>query len=217
VHDLETFNITLLGASFPVQRVDLNDFDFGGLQPTAQIRLQQILQASIGEYTLQILPDRFQVAVLAAAPTRNRLEMLRNVVMTFVAEYTVKNGITAIGHNFVGNFASSLGSATDFMRHVAWHQDFAAAIGTASDPSLSLTTTYNIDDEETRTLRVEPLLRDNARVYYDINFNWGRTDKPLQLPVREIVERVDDSLKYADELIERLASIGVASTESGPR
>jgi hypothetical protein len=217
VHDLETFNITVIGASFPVQRVDLADFDFGGLQPTVQMRLQQIVQAGAGEYVLQILPNRFQVAVFAAPATDARLEVLRNIASTFVAEYTVKNGVTAIGHNFVGSFVSVLGSAADFMRHIAWQRDFAAAIGVTLDPGLSLTTTYNVTDEESLTLRVEPWLRDSARVYYDINFNWGQADKPLQMPVRDIIERIGGSLKYADELIDRLASIGASRTESGAR
>jgi hypothetical protein len=213
VQGLEAFNIVVTGLSFPVQRVDLDDFDFGGLQPVVQVQIQQVLQVTAGEYILQLLPDRFQITAIASQPSGTRLDVLRGVALKFITDYTTKNTVIAIGHNFTGSFASAIGSATDFMKHIAWRDDFAAAIGAASDPTLSLTTTVAITGEETRNLRLEPRPRDNTRVYYDLNFNWGQPDKPLQVPSRDVLDRYRESLKLGADLIERLAALGAAQPE----
>lgn len=205
---LETFNIVLAGSNFPVDKVQLEDFDFDGLETQLNFRLPRILQASAGEYAMQILPDRFQVAVLGTVPSLDRITVLKRAALTFVDEYTAKRAISAVGHNFVGMFSSSLGSATDFMKHLAWRDDFARAMGDPSDPILSLSATIPVSDEESRTLRLEPRVRDEAHVYYDLNFNWGTAEKPLQSAVRDVVDRYPDSVKFGTELIGRLASLG---------
>jgi hypothetical protein len=208
VQGLETFNIVLVGSNFPVDKVQLEDFDFDGLETQVQFRLPRILQASAGEYALQILPDRFQIAVIGPTPSPDRIALLKRAALTFADEYTAKRAISAVGHNFVGAFSSSLGSANDFMKHLAWRDDFAKVIAGTSDPILSLTTTIPITDEESRTLRLEPRIRDETHVYYDLNFNWGTADKPLKSAVRDVVDRYSDSVKVGTELIGRLASLG---------
>jgi hypothetical protein len=207
VQGLETFNIVLAGSNFPVDKVQLEDFDFDGFDIQVQFRLARILQASAGQYTLQILPDRFQVGCVDPSLSPDRIALLKRATLTFVDEYTAKRSISAVGHNFVGTFSSSIGSATDFMKHLAWRDDFASVIGGSSDPVLSLGTTIQVTDEESRTLRLEPSIRDGARVYYELNFNWGTTDRPLHSTVRDVVDRYSDSVKVGAELIGRLSSL----------
>jgi hypothetical protein len=208
VEGLETFNIVLAGSNFPVDKIQLEDFDFGGPEIAVQFRLPRIIQASAGEYELQILPDRFQVAAVGPSPSPDRIAVLQRAALTFADEYTAKRSIGAVGHNFVGIFSSSLGTANHFMKHLAWRDDFATVMGASSEPALSLTTSIVINDDEIRTLRLEPRLRDETRVYYDLNFAWGTADKPLQLPVRDVVDRYADSVKVGTELISRLTLLG---------
>jgi hypothetical protein len=208
VQGLENFAVVLVGTNFSVQRLQLEDFDFGGVEPEVQFRVPQALQATAGEYVVQILPDRFQIAVKASQPTPARIEILKQVTLAFVEEYTTKHGVAAVGHNFSGDIGPALGSAADFMKYIAWRDDFATAIGATADPVLSLTTTITVGDEETRTVRLEPFIQDNTRLFYDLNFNWGKVDKPLQIPVSEVMDHYTESVKYGTELIERLMSLG---------
>ena len=205
---LESFNITVVGANFPVQQAQIEDFDFNGQEPEVQLRLQQVLQARAGDYALAILPERFQVGVLASQATPERIDVLKRATLTFINEYGSHRSLIAIGHNFTGTFTSVLGTASDFMKHIAWRDDFAAAMEVPSDPTLSLTSSVEIGDGQTRTLRVEPRTKDPEQVFYDLNFNWGSVDEPIGDKIRESVEHFNESLKLGGELIERLASLG---------
>jgi hypothetical protein len=224
VQGLESFAVVLAGAGFAVQHVQLEDFDFGGLESQVQFRLPQAIQATFGEYQVQIIPNRFQIVVTGFQPTASRIDTLKRVTLRFIEEYSTRRGVSAIGHNFNGNIETQVGSAIDFMKHVAWPSDLSEALGGSSpggsgeesigDPTLSLVTTFNLTEEASRTIRLEPLVRDNSRLFYDINFNWGQLDKPLQIPVIDALEKFADSAKHASELIDRVASLG-SSMEGG--
>ncbi len=172
------------------------------------LKLQQALQASAGEYFIQILPDRFQVLVASASPDTDHIATLKDIAYSFIDLYTSKRSILAVGHNFAGTFVSPMGSAADYMKHLAWRGDFASALQLASEPTLSLITSASISEDETLTVRLEPRTTDKSRVFYDLNFNWGGADKPLQTPVHEVIDRFADSLKFGEDLIDRLAKLG---------
>lgn len=211
---VEAFNITLVGANFPVQQVDLDDFDFGEAKPKMQFSLPQALQAAAGEFTLQILPDRFQIVALETAPNPDRIAILKAITYKFVELYTSKRSIIAIGHNFAGAFTSAIGTAHDFMKRIAWSNSFAEALRLPSDPNLSVSMSSKLNGEENLTVRLEPRATDKSRVFFDLNFNWGEIGKPIQLPVSEVIEGYSDSLEYAENLINRLAAFG-APNEGG--
>lgn len=205
---LQSFNIVLVGTNFSTQHVQLEDFDFGGLQLEVELRLPQALQATAAEYSLQILPGRFQVGAQASQPSAARVATLMRVSSAFAEGYTTKRSIIAVGHNFSGDVSTSFETATDFMKYVAWREDFAAAMGPDPDPTLSLTTRTRIGEGRARTIRLEPLALDNTKLFYDLNFNWGEAEKSIQIPVSEALESFPESVKLGTELIERILSLG---------
>ncbi len=210
---LDAFNIVLVGANFSVERIQLSDFSFGGLEPEIEFRIPQALQVSAGEYFLQVLPGRFQVGVNSSQATPARLRILTDACLAFIEGYTTKRGVIAIGHNFSGNLESSIGAADDFMRYIAWREDFAAAVG--DDPgsrlSLAVKSDQRPNDERSRTIRLEPLTTDNAKLFYDLNYNWGDVETPLRTPAADVVESFSESLKLGTELIDKIAAIGQIS------
>jgi hypothetical protein len=211
---LETFNIVLVGTNFNTQRVQLEDFDFGGILPEVQFRLPQLLQVTAAEYLLQVIPGRFEISARASQPSSQHFETLKRIASTFIDEYTSKRSIIAVGHNFIGNFKPSLGSASDFMKYIAWRDDFAAIMGADPNPVLSLTARTQTGDEQYRAIRLEPLTQDNARLFYDLNFNWGQAEKPLQTPATEVLDALPESAKIGTELIDRIVMLGSDTTRS---
>lgn len=210
---IEAFNITLVGTNFPVQQIDLDDFDFGEAKPKVQFRLEQVMQVAAGEFMLQVLPDRFTISAQGVSPDSDNIAILKRIANSFVELYSSKRSILAAGHNFGGTFVSSLGSSENFMRHIAWRSDFASAFRFTSEPTFALGVSGNIAEEETLTVRLEPRVNDKSRVFYDFNFNWGGADKPLQKPVVDVIEEYGTSLDYAGGLIDRLRNLGATSGE----
>jgi hypothetical protein len=217
VQGLESFSIVLVGTNFTVQRIELDDFDFGGSVPAVQFRLPQILQLTAGEYTLQIIPNRFQLVANVSQTTQKRIDTLKNIASAFVEEYVTKRGLEAVGHNFSGNVLPAIGTASQFMQYIAWRDEFAAAVNPASStevPTLSLTTIVDISEQANRTLRLEPLLRDNSRLFYDLNFNWGKVSEPFRGSLDEVLSQFGESAKTGSELIDKIANMGATPRET---
>ena len=205
---LRAFNVVLAGTSFPVQQVQVQDFVFNGHHPKVEIQVSQALQATVDEYSIQVISERFQVTARADKATRNRIEAITAAAATFAQEYAGKRAISAVGHNFSGSFDSSLGSAGAFMKHIAWRDDFAAAIAGEDEPILSLTTRFRRGDQTGSVIRLEPLAGDDSKVFYDLNFSWGAPGETLSFAVQELLERYPGSLAEASQLIEDLATLG---------
>lgn len=211
---LESFSIVLVGANFTIQRIELDDFDFGGNEPEVQFRLPQVLQLTAGEYTLQILPNRFQIIANVSQTTQKRIDTLKNVAAAFIEGYVTRRGLEAIGHNFAGTILPAIGTASQFMQYIAWREEFAAAVNLdppTEVPTLSLTTTVTVSEHANRTLRLEPLLRDNSRLFYDLNFNWGKVSKPFLGSPDEVLSQFGESAKTGSELIDKVANLGSSS------
>src|SRR4051794_19992709 len=96
VLDLKSFNIVLLGDSFPVENVSAEEFLFGEAFGVTQIKLPHIMQGVCGKYALQVLPDRFQVAANGARATEYRIKAIVDAAKFFVEEFTSKRSIRAI-------------------------------------------------------------------------------------------------------------------------
>jgi hypothetical protein len=205
---LQAFNVVLAGTGFPVQQVQVQDFVFNGHHPKVEIQVSQALQAGVDEYSIQVVSERFQVTATAGKATQHRIQAITTAAATFAQEYAGKRAISAVGHNFSGSFASPLGSASTFMQHIAWRDDFAAAIASEDEPVLSLTTRFRRGDQTGSVIRLEPLAGDDAKVFYDLNFSWGAPGEPLPFSVSELLERYPDSLAEASKLIEDLAALG---------
>jgi hypothetical protein len=214
VRGLDTYNIVIVGTDFSIQRVQLDDFDFGGIEPEIEFRMPQIFQVSAGEYFMQVLPGRLQVGVKSSPATPGRIRVLTQICQAFLDGYATKRSLIAVGYNFSGDVDTSFENATDFMKHIAWRDDFAVAMGTGEDLFLSLTSKIRTGDEQSRTVRLEPLATDNTRLFYDVNFNWGEADKPLQTPVSDVLAAFADSLKLGTELIDRIVAIGSSPDRS---
>jgi hypothetical protein len=212
VQGISTFGVVLAGTNFAVQSVRLEDFDFGGVEAEVQLQVSQpvaVVQATAGEYIIQITSNRFQL-IASGQPTESRIDILKRAALGFADEYASKRGIQAVGHNFTGDLKSALGTGTEFMKHIAWPADLSTALGVSStdEPVLSLVATSKISEQANRTIRLEPLVRDDSRVFYDLNFNWGQPDKPLQIPLSEVLDQFQESVRSGTELIDRIAALG---------
>jgi hypothetical protein len=163
---------------------------------------------------LQVIPGRFEVAAKASHPSSERIAILKRITNAFIDGYTSKRSIIAIGHNFIGDVKPSLGSASDFMKYIAWRDEFAATMGSDPNPVLSLTARTGSGDEQYRAIRLEPLVQNNTRLFYDLNFNWGRAEKPLQTPATEVLDAFPESVKIGTELIDRIVMLGSDTTRS---
>ena len=130
-----------------------------------------------------------------------------DAALTFASEYAGKRAISAIGHNFSGSFDSPVGTAADYMKHLAWSPELDEAIDSKIEPTLSLTTRFKIGDETASSVRLEPLAEDETRIFYDLNISWGRPGEPLPLPAEQIIGKYMDSVRAGGDLIARLAQL----------
>jgi hypothetical protein len=205
---LRMFNVVFAGTGFPVQQIQATDFEFHGHRLKVDLHVAQAFQATVDEFTVQLLSERFQVGAAAGKATKHRIEALCKAALTFADEYAGKRSISAVGHNFAGSFDSAFGSANAFMRHISWQDDFASIIASEEEPTLSLTTRFHRGDRTASVIRLEPSAEDDGKVFYDINFSWGKPGEPLPLGVPEILSRYEDSLREASDIVEDLARLG---------
>jgi hypothetical protein len=210
---LITFNIVFVGTGFPVEQVQVTSFDFHGHRPKIELHAAPVFQASVDEYSLQVLAERFQVTANSSKATEHRIKALVAVARTFADEYVGKRAIYAVGHNFQGSFESAMGDASAFMQHLAFPEDFKAALSSQEEPVLSLRTKFRMADETASLIRLEPLKDDPARVFYDANVSWGQAGEPLPMDIGDILDRYSQSVADVSALLERLARIGASSSE----
>ena len=205
---LRMFNIVFAGTGFPVQQIQASDFEFHGHRLKVDLQVAQAFQGTVDEYTVQIFSERFQVGAAAAKATRYRIDALRKAALLFTEEYAARRSVAAVGHNFTGSFESSFANAGEFMKHLAWRDDFASIVGSEEEPTLSLTTRFQRGDRTASVVRLEPAAEDETRVFYDINFSWGKPGEPLPFGLADILSKYEDSLSDATILVDSLARLG---------
>jgi len=206
---LRAFNIVLVGKGFAVEQVNAEDFSFNGSILTTGIKIPQVLQASVDEYVLQLLPDRFQVQANASKATQFRVQALVANSKLFVDEFASKRSILAVGNNFSGAFGSPVGDAAMYMGRIAWPSGMANALSSTTMPTLSWSANYSREnDDATILVRLEPLADDPARIFYDINVSWGNPAAPSKLPVFDLLDRFSQSAETAAGIVDGLTDFG---------
>jgi len=212
---LRTLNIVLLSKGFPVEQVTVEDFNFHGSAPVAKLKLPQLIQATVNEYAIQLLPDRFEVVATTSKATQHRMEAIVGAARFFLEEFTSPRAITAIGHNFTGSFPAKGGDAAAYMAAVSWPSWFAACFEIDGTPTQSVTTKFDSDADSSTTVKLEPSSEDGSRIHYDINVNWGDPQGSSRLPVWELIERLPASAEILTSLVERVSAFTPATQGEG--
>lgn len=206
---LRAFNLVLVGKGFPVDQVNADDFSFNGSIPNTTMKLPQLLQAATDEYTLQLLPDRLQVQAAASKATQYRIQAIISNAKKFVEDFASKRSITAIGHNFIGTFASPIGDAAAFMEFLAWPDGINEVLSPLTQPTISWSARYKLAEDTLCLVRLEPSSDDPSRVFYDLNLTWGNPEARTPVPdVFELLERFPRSSDEASVIVDGLAAFG---------
>jgi hypothetical protein len=208
---LETFNIVIVGA-FQVHEIDYTDFDFHGQRLVERLRVPPLVQAGTGEYTVDLIPGRFQVAAGSSKATEYRVAPMIAAANRFVDDYVGRRSVQLVGHNFAGSFApGSEQGGDDFVHALLAIERLQAAVG-RDIPLLreSITLTWQATDDARGTLRLEPLRSDPTRVFYDLNFTIGadalpgQPPSPLEVPVDSAIAAFQQSHDAGTALLNSL-------------
>jgi hypothetical protein len=95
---LTTFSLVLIGDSFPVQSIKIEDFKFRHRDLKETMRVPVALQAENSFVALQILPERFEVTVKNADHLPQQIEGVTEMTNVFL-DYVGKRTLSALGHN----------------------------------------------------------------------------------------------------------------------
>ncbi len=209
MEELRNFNIVLAGSNFPVQQIDLDDFSFLGRPLRAGLRVPVALQAIAGEFRLDVLEERFQVSVVNASPTPDKIGTLQEAARTFINEYAGRKAITAVGHNFQGTATTQLGTGTELLKRLTWRRALAGVIGSTTDPVLSLGVRFRRGFETTSLLRLEASTDDASRFFYDLNFSFSMVGEEAQIKFTafEALDAFNTSLAVGNEIVDGLSQL----------
>jgi hypothetical protein len=197
----------LAGANFPVQQIDLDDFSFIGRPLRPQIQVGVAVQATAGEFVLDVLPERFQVAVMGSTPTPDKIAALQQACRTFIQEYAGRKGIIAVGHNFQGAAVSNYGSGADLLERLAWSEALNGVLSSDIQPALSLSIRFRRGFETSTLLQLEAASDDPARFLYSLNFNFSMSSGAHKFSVAQALDSFDESLKAGTQIIEGLVKL----------
>lgn len=217
MHGLRLCNVVLVGDSFPVAQIDLSDFSFPAGTPEPRFRIPVVVQGGVGEYSVEVTPDRFQVTSEGKA-TQFRLAALQEATRDFVRDYAGRKSVLAMGHNFVGSFSPPTGTADarSFLQRLAWTPAASAALGDGASPLSVLVSIAPLAPAVAGQIKLEPLAEDPSQVFYELNISFGQTgpgalrtsSDRTPLDVDESLAALASSHQLGAELIERLRESG---------
>jgi len=209
---LDSFNVVIVGA-FVVQQLDYDEFDFNGQKAVERLRVPPLLQGGVGEFALDVMPNRFQVTATGVKATEYRATAVTGAVKKFVDEYVGRRSVQLVGHNFSGKFQPSGRSSTSFLADFINISRLQRAAG--QDRPLvreTLAFTYQATADARATVQLEPLRGDDTRVFYNLNFTFGAdvapndTAPPLQVPVAEAVDSLMEMYHLGSDLLQNLSA-----------
>lgn len=207
------FNIVLLGANFPVDKVDLSEFRVGDQRLQERLRLPIAVQASSAEYAVELLPDRVQIAAVNCPVTDTRIEALISAARSFIEEYAGRRSVVAVGHNFAGAASNSHVEGRELIRHLTWHEAILGILGSTVDPTAVLQLMFRRGNETQAGLRLEPgSVADQFA--YDFNFHFAMNDREQKNTVYDAINLFSDSHAAASSILDRLTTFDPSNPEN---
>lgn len=187
------FNTVMVGENFPVQTVQVSDFEFRGRKFQEQMRVGPALQAGSRGVTMLALPDRFQVNVLEPDDLDIQAVGVRQVARTF-QEYLGRRSVTHVGHNAQVCFPpEAYPAAIEALTNRAPIRDI---LGLQGDPAVLLVYAAEIG----AGVQLKLQLAEQAvtgKLQLDFNFDYDLTSGDLSLDdaldgLRASLQRVEE-------------------------
>lgn len=195
---LATFAVVIVGESFPVQSIKIQDFTFRHRGLTETMRLPIALQAENAFVAMQILPERFEVTVKSADHVPEQIEGVTDMVHTLL-EYVGKRSISAMGHNAQWRIAGSETSKSQLRARLSREDVLQELVG-APPSSTDVTTFFNRGSSSQARAIFQTSAPGDAMI--DFNFNYDLTTR---------LTTVDTALNALSDSIALVAEIGQAT------
>ena len=202
---LANFNLVLIGTNFPIDKVDLSDFKVGGERLQERLRLPIAVQASRGEYALDLLPDRFQIAVVNAAVNEARVDAIIEAARTFIEEYAGRRSVAAVGHNFSGAAVNEHAEGTSLVRSLTWHEAIDDLLRSTIETKPTLQIGFRRGNETQATLRLEGT-PDAEKFAFDFNFHFAMNDAEQKQTVYDAINALPASYDAASSILGQLTT-----------
>lgn len=196
--DVNGFNIVLIGENFPVGSIDLEDFHFLGRPVQERVRLPMVLEAQAGEFSITVLPERFQVSVRESQPTSDKVEAVVAAAEVFL-EYAGRRTITAVGHNCAIEIGAD--EPGQVLSPVIDHDRLKDALGLEEAPEADLTLWFKKGAESRSRLKVVAHGRKDT-VLLDFNFHYTIARGEDSIDAESAISSFGASLEMARTLAE---------------
>ena len=195
---LVNFALVVLGENFPVTTLDLRDFEFRHRKLRETLRLPLIMQAESDSVRLQVLAERFEIAVTRPDRVDVQVEGVTAMVEGLF-EYVGPKAISAIGHNAVFRLDGSAPNANAYLNSLV---DMPAVEGVllSTIPVVTQQHFFFRRGHETQA-RVSLGLTETGEVAFDFNFHYDLKSSESNTTARSAIGRMAESLQAAEEMV----------------
>ncbi|MDN4639061.1 hypothetical protein QCD70_02265 [Agreia sp. PsM10] len=190
---MTAFNLVMTGENFPVSSVRVDDFSFRHRPLKEMVRVPIAIQAENELATMQILSERFDVAVKKPDDLDKQSEGLVQLATTFF-DYVGRRTITAVGHNAQWLLPGSESRKSEILRLLANQAPAETMLGT--NP-ITADLAYSFKRGNESIARVTVSTSNPGDVVLDFNFHF---DLSAHGSAVEAVDQLRDSLRIVEEI-----------------
>jgi hypothetical protein len=196
---ISSTNVVLLGENFPVSSLRLEDFEFRHRVLRETLRLPVALRAetSDGSVVMQVLPDRFEVAVVRPDRLDLQIEGLLHLVEVF-QEYVGRRTIRSVGHNAATILTGTAEQRSDLLAGLVHMDKINAFLNSSVAVSGDLGLKFKCGRETAARLQVR--MAENDDVALDVNFHFDLDQEGLT--ALAAAQLLPESLVHAEALFD---------------
>lgn len=197
---LTSFNLVLTGDNFPVSSIKVSDFTFRHRNLKEILRIPVALQAENDVVSLQVLADRFQVAVMTPDHVPTQAAGIQEMANTFL-EYVGRRTLTAVGHNIQWVLSGSEARKAAFVDSLTRKETLSSVLG-SDDYGADLTLLFTRGTESQARMLVQT--SSPGDVTLDFNFHFDLSDGGS---VADALNALEDSLQHVEDLSRSMESL----------
>ncbi|MDE0602430.1 MAG: hypothetical protein OXI56_11615 [bacterium] len=194
------FNIVLVGESFPINAVDVEDFDFMGEQVQEILRIPIALEAQAGDFRLSANPQRFQIAASNVTQLSQELHIVKYNAKIFL-DYVGRRTVTAVGHNF--QFSLPIKDDGAPFSSLVNYNAINLLMDTPFLVQVAIDVSFRSSDGTPIKLRTFP--PDGNEMLLDLNYHFDIGKTKQFTNAEDAIDTIDNSFDKANDLVRRFA------------